>query len=171
MRRVVLVFLVFLALILEISFFTNIKLLGVVPNVFLMLILASLFLLPEKYTFHMAFWGSLFIGLFSGLYFGSEALITIFILLILILSHNYIFTNINYLLLIFFSFLTTIFYDLLTYLLSSLSGYRVDILFFIKESILVQIVLNIMFVVIWYFLINKIWENLSRREERGRLLK
>ena len=170
MKRFFIFFIVALALVLEISFLTNFKIAGVIPNIFLMLILASLFLLPEKYTFYMAFWGSLILGFFSNTFYGSESLAIMLVLLVLILSHNYIFTNINYLLLIFFAFSSTILYNFFLYFLTLWSGYKTDLLFFIQESAFPLIIINIILAVLWYFFLGRAWDNLSRREERARLL-
>lgn len=171
MKKLFIVFLVLVSLILEISFFPNFKFFGVIPNIFLMLILAFLFILPEKYTFYSAFWGSLMLGLFSNLFLGSEALVIIFLLLILILSHTYIFTSINYFLLIFFSFFVTLFYDSLILIFYKLAGYKTDFIYFLKNGFLFQILINGLLVIIFYYLIGHFWENLIKKEERSRLLR
>ena len=171
MKRLFIAFLVLVSLILEISFFPNFKFFGVIPNIFLMLILAFLFILPEKYTFYSAFWGSLILGLFSNILLGSESLVIIFLLLILILSHNYIFTSINYFLLVFFSFFVTLFYDLLLLIFYKIVGYRTDFIYFLKTGFLFQILINGVLVLVLYFLVNHFWDNLVKKEERSRLLR
>jgi cell shape-determining protein MreD len=170
-KRLFIVFLVLISLILEISFFPVVRIFGIIPNVFLMLILAFLFILPEKYTFYSAFWGSLILGLFSNLFLGSEALVIISLLLILILSHNYIFTSINYLLLALFSVFVTLFYDLLILIFYKISGYNPDFIYFLKNGFLAQILVNAILVIIFYSIVNHFWDSLIKKEERSRLLR
>jgi len=171
MRRIFIVFCFLVALFLEISVFSRYGFLGVVPNVFLMFLISSFFLLPELWVFIMAFTGYLVIGLFLPITWGALALPVFFIFIVIYLLHKYVFTNINFIIIFLMSLIATVIYNVSVILFYLLWGQKIDFLFFIKTSLWISLIVNSFLAAFWYYFIKYFWENFLKRESYSRLLR
>lgn len=171
MKYFFLFFVAAISIFLEMFIFSSFKIFGVTPNVFLMLVIASVFVFPQKHSFFIAFWGSLFFSFFSHFIFGTEPIIYLLLTLGVILSHQYFLTNINSLLLILISFTVTFLYFLLIWLFSFSVGLVYDFIYHLQKILPVLIVVNSFFIMIWFFVIKNIWERILKNENRVKLLR
>ncbi len=171
MKRFFLIFLTCLILLLEVAFFTNVKIFGITPNIFLMFLLASSFIIPEQDIFYLAFFGSLFLDLFSPIIFGAQTIIILLILFLVFLTSRFLFTNVNFILLFLLATVSTILFDVLFGLVLFLSGLRVDVIFYARNSLVPQIIVNSLLALLFYPFVLLIWENISRFQSKARLLK
>ncbi len=160
-----------IALILEILFFPNINFFGAQVNVFLALLIASLFILPEIIIFNLAFWGGVFLGLFSSFVFGIEIIIFLLILFFLFLAHRFIFTNINVLILALFTLFATLFHNLLIISISHFTELKINLIYYIFNFFIAQFIGNFVFVLLYYFFINHYWDKIQKHQSRAKLLR
>lgn len=171
MRHIFILLTFVFALILEISFFSRLSFFGFYPNIFLMFLVASFFILPELWVFNMTFFGLLTVGLFMPISWGLLILPVFFIFIILFLLHKYIFTNINFIVIFFMSTIATIFYNFSLLLFYFLWGQKIDIIFFVKSYLFLGIILNGLLAAFWFYLIKTFWESFLKKESYARLLR
>ena len=171
MKRFFLILTVIFILLLEVAFFTNVKILGITPNIFLMFLIASSFVIPEEDIFLIAFLGSLFLDLFSPAFFGVQAVIILFILFLVFLTSRFIFTNVNFILLLLLAAVSTVLFDTLFGLALFLSGFRIDAIFYAKHFLVSKIIVNSFSILLFYPFVSLVWENISKFQSKARLLK
>jgi hypothetical protein len=171
MRHIFIVLVFLIALIAEVSVSSRIGFLGLYPNIFLMFLVASFFILPEVWVFNMTFLGLLVVGLFVPISWGLLILPAFLIYIILYLLHKYIFTNINFLVIFLMSIVATIFYNFSLAFFYFLWGQRIDIVFFLKTSLVFNLIINGFLAAMWYYLIKSVWENFLKKESYSRLLR
>lgn len=171
MKRFFIIFVAILALLLEVAFFSNIKIFGITPNIFLMLLITFSFVIPEEDLMFLAFFGSLFLDLFSSAYFGSQTLIILTILLLVMLTSRYIFSNVNFVLLFVLVAVSTVIFDTLYGVALFFSGLKLDPVFYIKHFLVSKILVNSFIALLFYPLASSVWEKILKIEGRARLLR
>lgn len=171
MRHVFILLVFFFALIVEISVSSRLSFFGLYPNIFLMFLISSFFIVPELWVFNMTFFGLLVLGLFMPIAWGLLILPVFFIFINLFLLHKYIFTNINFLVIFLMSIVATIFYNLSLLLFYFLRGQKVDVIFFIKTSLVFNLIINGFLAAFWFYVIRSVWENFLKKESYSRLLR
>lgn len=171
MKRFFLVFILVLSLFLEVGFFTNLKIFGVVPNIFLMLLIALSFIIPEEELLYAAFFGSLFLDLFSSSYFGFQTIIILFIIFIVMLASYFIFSTVNVFLLIILATISTVFFEVLSSLALVTSGINLNIIYYLQHFLVSKIIINSILILLFYFFASSIWEKISKLERRVKVLR
>ncbi|NTU69589.1 hypothetical protein HGB13_02025 [bacterium] len=171
MRRLFIVFIFLLALFFEVSIFSRLGFVGIYPNIMLMFLVSTFFILPELWVFIMTLSGYLVLGLFTPIVWGALAVPVFLIFIILYLIHKYIFTNINLIVIFLMGVIASIFYNLSVLLFYFLWGQRIDFVFFLKTSFFMNILVNGIFAILWFYFINSFWENFLKRESYSRLLR
>lgn len=171
MRRFFIISLVILSLFLEVAFFSNVKVFGITPNIFLMLLIALIFIVPEEEIMFYAFFGSLFLDLFAPGLFGFKTLVILAIVFLILISSYYIFSGVNFILLVFLSVVSTLFFDSFSALGLMFSGLNIDIIYYVKNFLVSKIIINSIIVLAFYPLISSIWDRMLRAEGRAKLLR
>lgn len=160
-----------LFVILEISFFPNINFLNLNPNLFLMLLIALSFVVSEKELIYIAFFGSILLDIFSPTYFGSQALIIVTIMFFILLALYFIFSTVNFFLLILLALFGTFLYDLLNIVFIYLSGFTVDVIYYFKNIFILKLFVNIAVLLLVYPLVDFVWEKILKTEGRIKLIR
>lgn len=171
MRRFLIIVVAVLSLLLEVAFFSNIKIFGVTPNVFLMFIIASSFIIPEEDLMLITLLGALFLDLFAPSIFGLETMAILLIIFFMMLASYYVFSSFNFVLLAILAASSTFAFDMLYAGALTISGLKVDIIFFLKHFVASKIIVNTIFVLVFYAFLSSLWDRLLKTESRARFLR
>jgi hypothetical protein len=83
----------------------------------------------------------------------------------------YVFSGVNFVLLILSGTLATVMFYLLSALSLMASGFRIDLVFYVQYFLVSKIVINSIFVLFFYFFLSSVWERVLNIESRARLFR
>lgn len=171
MRRFLVIIIAVLSLLLEVAFFSNIKIFGITPNIFLMFIIASSFIIPEEDLVLTILFGALFLDLFAPSIFGLETMAILLIIFFVMLTSYYIFSSVNFVLLVVLAAVSTLAFDMLYAGALIVSGLKIDVVYYLRHFIASKIIVNVALALIFYSLISSFWDKFLKMENRAKLLK
>lgn len=156
MKFILIILLLFLAILLQTTLLTHLSIFGVLPNLILIIIILISLTNNWQKSLVSALFGGLLLDLFSGWPLGPFSLSSAIISLILNFAKFYLFTRINFLVILVAIISGTIFYDLLVIFLikfMSLIGLSyISLKYNLLYLMPIEIIYNLISVMVFYLL-------------------
>jgi len=154
MRFILIILLLFLAILLQTTLLTHLSIFGVLPNLVLIIIILVSLTNNWQKSLISALVGGLLLDLFSGLPLGTFSLSLVIISFIFNFAKFYLFTRINFLVILTAIITGTIFYELLVISLTKFMSLVSLSHIYLKYNLLylmpVEIIYNLISVIVFY---------------------